>query len=79
MSDGNGTKQDVDLGVPIIQLFINSQNQLHWIWNPKISGEKVEEILLEAFRGQVAYNLNKQKQQSKIIVPSLAQVVGVSR
>lgn len=79
--NNSGTPQSEtqnDLGVPIIQIFINAKNQLQWNWR-NVSGEIVERILLDVFRGQVKYNLEKAQNKSKIIAPSLGETLIVNK
>lgn len=66
-----------DLGVPVIQIFIKSDNQLSWHWRG-VSGKQVEQILLDAFRGQVEYNVKQKAKQPAIVKPTLSQIVGVN-
>jgi len=78
MSDNdNGTKKN-DLGVPVIQIFINEQKQLTWNWHG-VTGEQVEQILLNAFHGQVRYNLEQKNKQTKIIKPSLGETLSLNK
>ena len=62
---------------PLINIFLNEAGQLQWRWQ-NLSGENVEKVLLDVLRGQIAYNLQKQQQQKKIIDPNLSQIVGVN-
>lgn len=72
MSDNGTAKEKI-----LVSIFLNEAGQLQWRWQ-NLSGENLEKVLLDVLRGQIAYNLQKQQQQKKIITPSLGQIVGIN-